>query len=374
MYAALRSASLTGRRLVVVHGVAVLFFVLSVLMYEAAAGVMLLVGALYFGRTSTARALRLWAVDVAAIAIALVYTAATIEKDVGGLADRFADIPRFVEQSIALFSFSVVPAGTTDRPVRFLAVAVVAAVVAVSLRRYVRTRDPTLGYWLRIAGSAVVAIAASYVVLLGTYLEPIHPGEGNRSNLVAEYGYAVLVVALVLVAVNGFGLRGSTAAAVGACGVALVGVNYIAGTIRDEREWERADRLQQPVLTAVRNVVPKLPDGATVLTFGHPAMAAPGVPIFYVNWDLDGAVRLLARSRDLSGHPVHESMQVECRSRDIRLVYPNVDEVSLVPYGSTFFLDVPTGRLQRAGTQAACQSGLEAFRPGSYLAAEGVTS
>ena len=55
-------------------------------------------------------------------------------------------------------------------------------------------------------------------------------------------------------------------------------------------------------------------------------------------------------------------------------MYPDANEVSLAPYGSTFFLDVPTGRFERVGTRAACQSGLEAFRPGSYLAAEGVES
>jgi hypothetical protein len=368
MYAGLRSASMTGRRGVVVHGVAVVFFVLSVLMYEAAAGVMLLVGALYLGRTSRSRALWLWGVDVVAIGIALVYTAATIDKNVGGVADRFTDMPRFVEQAISVFSLSLVPPDTTDRAVRALAVGAAAVVVAFALQRYVTTKDVALGYWLRIAGGAVVAIAASYAVLLGTYLEPVDPGEGNRANLVAGYGYAVLVVALAMVAAHAFGRRGKTVAIVAGCAVALLGANYVAGTVLDERRWERADRLQQPVLRAVERATPELPEGATVLTFGHPALAAPGVPVFFVNWDLDGAVQLRLHDPTIHAYPVHDHVRVTCEREALRLAYVDLDEHVRIAYGPVLFLDVPTGKTMRIPSRSVCNQALTTFRPGPFNA------
>src|SRR5213592_2825439 len=56
--------------------------------------------------------------------------------------------------------------------------------------------------------------------------------------------------------------------------------------------WDRAAAMQQDVLRSIARALPTGPPPATTIyTYGHAADVAPGIPIFSVPWDLQGAVQ-----------------------------------------------------------------------------------
>ena len=357
-----------GRRSTIALAGSAALYALSVLTYEVAGIALLLVGALYLLHAPRPKALRWWAVHAVVVSAGLVYTALTTEKAVGGIGGRLEDLPQYARQAVLLLSYSFVPPGTTSTAPRAAGLLLAGVIVLAAAWRYRKTRDRELGFWLLVVGGSVVTIASAYAVTLGAFLEPLRPGVYNRGNLFAAFGYAALVYALAMTAVHLVGGRRHILRAVAAAAAVLIAVGWIVRSYNDVTDWDRAARLQQIALDATSDAAATVPPGSTLFTFGHPGSLVDGIPIFYVHWDLDGALRMKANDRSLHAYPVYTSATLVCDSRQVAIEYIHSDSAAQADYRSTYFLDVPTRDVRRIASVDDCADALRVFRPGPEYA------
>jgi hypothetical protein len=99
-----------------------------------------------------------------------------------------------------------------------------------------------------------------------------------------------------------------------------------------------------------------------MLSFGAPAQAAPGVPIFDRPWDLGGALELRSGGAVTSAYPVYEGVKVSC---DRRLAIDGGGGYGRfeLPYRRLYFGDLEAG-VTRVNSPAACAAALRRLRPG----------
>ena len=366
-FVALRGIERDGQRSVVALWFAAALYALSVLTYEVAGIALLLVGSLYFRQAERSKALSWWAIHASMVGGALLYTALTTEKEVGGISERLDDVPTYSRQAVALFTLSFMPPGVSSTPLRAASMVLAGAIVALAAWRYRKTRDRQLGFWLAFVAASAIAVVSAYALTLGAFLDPMNPGLDNRGNIFAALGFAALVYGLVVTAALMLGPRpGIVAAAVGA--VVLIAAGYVARVEGHISEYDRATALQQPILRRTSNAAASLPGGSTIYTFGHPAQTANGIPIFYVSWDLNGAIAMETNDASFHAYPVYETARVFCTRRGVAITYPRYDSDARSGYGATFFLDVPSGAISRIASRAECIRALRKLRPGSdYL-------
>lgn len=336
-------------------------YALSVLTYEVAGIALLFVGALYLRHASRRKALRWWATHAGVVFGALLYTLLTTAKEVGTIGDRLDDLPRYTRQGVTLLTYSFGPEGSPA--VRYGGLLVAITIVAAGLWRYRASRNPELGFWLAFAGAAVVVVASAYFVVLGAFLEPLRDGVYNRGNIFAAYGFVAFVYALAMIAIRAAsGHRVVTAAA--AVAVALVAVGYVVRVRNDVADWDRAAKLQEPVVAAVTRASATSPLGSTFFTFGYPSQLSEGIPIFYLEWDLDGALDIELDRSDNVAYPVYETTTLVCDRAGVNIDFHHSDSTGNGDYGTTYFLDVPTGQVRRIASVDACADALRVFRPG----------
>ncbi|HEY2374284.1 MAG TPA: hypothetical protein VGH82_17320 [Gaiellaceae bacterium] len=367
---ALYGLNRAGTRGFVLHGVAAALYLLSILTYEVAGAAAILVGALYVGRAPLRRALQFWAIDVVVVLGGLIFSLVRTSsvRHVGSLHDRASDLPHMTRDAIALAESALLPFGRRTDVVHVLIGAVVVVAIAVLILRTVRgTRDRSSA-WLVIGAGALVAIAAAYFMFLGSTLHPLDPATSNRLNVFARFAYAVLIYALLaavaqLVAPT---KRVGQTAALAIAG--LIAVGYAVHLGHDESGWAKAARLQRNVLSVIDARFPRLDPGATVVTFGYPALVQPGAPIFYATWDFPGAVQLQHHDKRLSAVPVYETVELHCRPQRLVVRLPGSRGTATPRYSKLFFLDVPSGHTSRIASAAACGSAIRRFRPGPYFA------
>lgn len=370
-FVALRGITRDGRSSVVALALSSVLYAASVLTYEVAGAALLLSGALYLGRTERRKALRWWAIQAMVVVGALVYTALTTAKEVGGISDRLSDVPTYTRQAIALFSLSFVPADVTGTAPRAAGVLVAAAVVVVGVWRYRASRGPVLGFWLVFVAGSMIAIGTAYLITVGAFLDPIKPGLGNRGNIFAAFGFVSLLYGIAMIGLCLLAGRPAFVKSVVVGVLALIAVGYIVRVEDDAAAWDRAARLQEPALERVVDAASTLPPGSTVFTFGWPAQVSDGIPIFYVDWDLDGALAVRAGNRFRHAYPVYDRATFVCAPRAVSVQYPEFGSTAFAGYRRAFFLDVPTGRLERVTSRAACVRARATFRPGALQAPPG---
>jgi hypothetical protein len=361
---ALRGFGHPGRRGTAMHAGAAFLYLLSVLTYEVTAAAVLLAGLLYLGRASRPVVLRARLVDVAAVTAGLVYslTATVSSRHVGSLADRVGDLPDFTREFLLLVASALQPFGTMGRPLQALVLLIAAVVVAAALLRLRREDDPALRYWLRWMAIGLLAVGAAYFMFLGSHLHPLDPGIDNRINVFAGIGVCLLVYAIVACAAH-LVLASRPAAGALALGlVAVIAIGYGTRLASDEADWANAADHQREILAAVEPELSSLPRDSTVLLFGAPAQAAPGVPVFNRSWDLGGALELGSAGAVTSAYPVYEGVSVNCERRlaiDGGGGYGRFD----LPYRRLYFGDLERHRI-RVGSPAACAVALRHLRPG----------
>jgi len=362
------------RRSRVCHGIAAALYAASILTYEVAPMAILLSGLLYRTRATWRELRARWAFDaglvVVLLAIALRVTSRV--RHVGSPAERIADIPHFVGQTLTLFASMFVPPGASapwtaswglPSPATGKVAVLVAVAVVVALAAVRSGSNAVLRRWLVRAAGGAVAVAAAYFMFLGSGLVPLfYPGVDDRSNTLAAYGFVVVAYSVVVLAASllSRGRRPVTTVLV-AVGALAVGAGFVARVRDDMHRYDAATVEQRHVLERLRLALPHLAPASTIYTFDYPAEVAPGVPIFKYTWDLKGAVRLAWNDRTLAAAPVYDR-RAACGAREVTA--PELGAASAAAYGHVVFVDVATGRTRRIGSRTACLSARRTFEPG----------
>jgi hypothetical protein len=355
------------RAAIAMHAGADALYLFSVLTYEATAGVAMLAGFLYLGRTSLRGAARRWLADIVVVLAALSYSLATTvnSRHVGSIAERFDDVGEFAHQAALLLVSALVPVGSSNRPVvQGLVLLLVVVIIGVALLRWRQTSEGDLHDWIGLIAAAGVAIAAAYFMFLGSNLHPRDPGIDMRTNILAGTVYCVLAYGIVATG-SLLLLRSRPAAAALTVAAALaIAVGYGVRLHDDETTWRRAATLQDEVLSAVDSRLQPLPRASTVVTFGFPAQAGPEVPIFDKSWDLHSAVQLQGGDSTLRAYPVYEGVAVRCGPNTVVVDGRGNYGTFRVDYGRVYFLNISPDRGRRIRTPLACANALRDFHPG----------
>jgi hypothetical protein len=225
-----------------------------------------------------------------------------------------------------------------------------------------REDDPALRFWLRWLAIGSLVVAAAYFMFLGSHLHPLDPGIDNRINVFAGIGVCLLVYAIVACAAH-LVLASRPAAAALALGlVAVIAIGYGVRLVNDEVNWRDAADRQTEILTGAEAALSSLSQDSTVLSFGEPAQAAPGVPIFYRPWDLGGALELRSEGAVTSAYPVYEGVSVSCRRQLVVDGGGGYGRFELT-YRRLYFGDLEVG-LTPVDSPATCAAALRRLRPG----------
>ena len=378
---ALRSLRAVNRRGLALHVLAAALYAASVFTYETTAGLALVTGAVYLTAAPRRVALTRWGIDVVLVGAAIVHTARTSVKETKPLSDQLEHLPLMATDAASLWTEALVPAGVPGEATAVVAGAIVAGAVV----QVLRAKRPSSVLraqrrWLAVAAAATLAVACSYVVYLpSVYWHPRMDGLLNRVNVLAALPlsllvYAVLVLGWLTVAGRRRRrARRAVAVATGAC--VLIAIGYVGQVLVHEDQYLRAHEEQQRVLAAIERSVPAPPAGSTILTFGHPARVAPGVPVFYDNWDLSGAARLMWPDRVFEAYPVLHGSTVTCGADALELrllATPSATRLAprddRVPYGLAILVDVPRARAVRPTAGAQCRRALAQLTPGPWEA------
>lgn len=360
---ALRGLNRTGRRGTLMHAGAALLYLLSVLTYEVTAAAALLAGLLYLGRTSRARALRSWAVDVAVVFAGLLYSLLTTvgARPVATVSERIEDLPAFFRDSFLLLASALQPFGEMGRPLQALVLLAAGAVGLLAVLRLRRSDDPWLRRWLGWGLIGVVAAAAAYFMFLGSHLYPRDPGIDNRINVFAGLAICLVVYAVVACACRLF-LQGSRAAVVTAAIALLIGVGYAVALAGDRAHWVQAADRQEAILAGAERTLLPLPRGSAVVGFGFPSQTAPEVPVFNRPWDLQGALQLRSGDAVARAYPVYAGIKTACGSRFLVDGGAGYGRFRLA-YRRLYFFDAE-GMVEPIRSRAECRRAMSEYRPG----------
>jgi hypothetical protein len=365
---ALRGLRFEGRRAVLIHGLAVILYVLSVLIYEVAACAILLSVLLYRTRAPLRRAARRWLVDVVVVVsllgVSAVYTSRV--RHVGSLAERLADIPHFSRQGLSIFASAFLPRALDAAPAKVVALLVVAGLIGRAAVVALDPRRRELRRWLSIFALATAGLVSAYVMFLGSTIYPLDGGLDTRLNIFAglafvTLSYAVLVITAELLRLE----RGVLFAAIALASV-LLALNFGDRLRADIRRWDRATVLQRDFLSALKQTAQRPSAGSTIYTFGYPAEVPPGIPIFTHYWDMNGAVRLTFNDPSLDGRPIYVPGGVVCTRA---FVYPTRFGLKYASnYGKTLFVDLRAHKALVVRSQSRCDEAKKMFRPGALNA------
>jgi len=359
----LRGLRAEGRPARVMAGLGTTLYVLAVLTYEVVGGVVLLVVLVYAWWCGWGRAWRRWTRDLVGVVPALVFVwlrQPPHHTEHPSLRWQLSHAGRIAQGATDLLWEALTPGGARGAVV---AGAVLVVTVGALVARYALDRDDPargqLSRWLSIAAASVLAIGLAYspyVPGLGKYV-PGAPGVGNRVNLLAAFGYAVLVYALVMLT----GLlvarivRRKGAAVIGAMLCAAIVVAYTAVDRQHERQWDHATRIADHQLDTVARLVRDPRPGTVIYVFGDPNYVAPGIPVFTLAGDLNNAVKVRLRSRRADAYPMHPVTRWSCARAEM---YPR--DAAFGPrqgarYGRGIFLNVPRHAAVRIDSAAACR-------------------
>jgi hypothetical protein len=356
----------------IAHAGAVLLYAVSILLYEIAAGPILLSVLVYRRVTSWRRAAYMWLVDLVVVVPILLLVTSNNGRGKLTLSQELHHVRKIADQGLSLFAYAAAPIGS---PKRDLVIAVVLAVIACAavVCRLLPKLDPArveLKRWLIVVPFAVLGTALAWLVFVPAdpYYSPGEPGVGNRVNVLAAVGIVTLVYALAAMVGTLF-FRGlprwrilsSTFAVLASVGI---GIGYMHTLHRDVGAYNRAFNLEQSTLNVLKGRLGKPPPGSTIYTFNQPGYAAPGVPIFASSWDLNGAVKITFHDGSLRAYPVIQGVPVQCGAQSMGVP---VSGYRQSVYGRSYFVDIASGRVARVTSRHACNALLGSFPPGPVI-------
>ncbi len=368
------------RRVTELHIVAVLLCVASVLTYEAAAPLIALgIVALEFTRSPRRVALIRSAVCLAALALAAFIPRIPgllpgIEPHEGiTLSQQLQHARKMAGQTMTVMTNSAMPFGAPHRNVVLPILGLLTALAAVV---WVRRRrgfpaERSLRRSLGCVAAGIVVVILSYAVFINTnpgFYEPAARGEDNRINAVAALGYCLVVygAAMLLALLLTRGSRPRLAAVIASLAIAFVALGYAHRTRADTSAWDHAATLQREELTELRSALPPLAPSTTIFAFGGVGELTPGIYVFRVTWDLDGAAELLWRDFTLHAYPIFQGTTFVCGPSALYPIgFANGNgPAQSADYGHAVFIDVRTGRRMAIRSRADCLRARNLFTPG----------
>lgn len=317
-----------------------------------------------------------WAADIALTGVMLLTVLAlALPRYIIPWHQRLAFAKVVANESVTLLAFAAVPFAT---PSRTLVLAVITAVLVAGavVRSRLGTADVLrrgLGRWLVVAAAGLLVLVAGYALAIpGGYGRPLSPGIENRVNLVSGAGYVMFIYAAGavagLLAVRAARRPPAWATAVPVAISLVIGAGYVGLSRESAAHYDRSFAEQLRVLEAIREGGP-YPHASLVFAFGYPSFTAVGVPVFAWIWDLPPASKVILDDPPPAAFPVLPGTTFSC---DADSVVPmngfGLGEFQRSDYGTTFFVDVPTGRTQRIDDRNECEAAVAAFRPGPLAA------
>jgi hypothetical protein len=365
---ALRGLRAGGFRSVVLHGAAMILYLLSLVIYEVAACAIALSILLYRTRAPLQRATRRWFLDLllvlTVLGLSAIYTSRV--RFVASPTQRLHDIPDFAQQGLAILASSFLPSALDSRIAKAAMLVGITAVIAYALMQSRKAQRDELRDWLRVLGVAALGVVAAYVMFLGSSLYPSSQGLDTRLHLFAGLALSASCYAIVALAVNllPFGSRQSLALI--AAGGLVLAVGFGIRARDDIDRWDAAPVAQRNFIAALKRTVQRPPSNSTIFSFGYPGEISPGIPIFSHEWDLNGALRLSYNDPSLNGLPILRRDQINCEKH---LVYASsVGRGHGAKYGKAIFVDVTTHHRLILRSQSECAAALRHFSPGPLVA------
>ena len=353
---------------VVLHCLAIVLYVASMLDYELTAPVILLAGFVYVHQVGWRRGGWRWALDAIAVLTTLLHRDLTTHKHSFGVSADLDHARVIGDQALTLAAHSVLPVGGVPRVgvlIGIGGVVGVGLVLALSGPPSQRQRARrNVGYL--VAGAAVVVAGYLMIVPADPGYQPVSAGVGNRIDAVAALGFALIVLALCgIVGQVAARMTGGSGRRVAGVSTALALVIIAMGAsvvVTDASHWDRASVEQQETLAVIRHLVRSPSATTTVFTFGRSGYSAPSVPIFGGggNGDLVGAVRVMWMNGSVRGFPILQEMHFVCSSYSVRLLDTGMINSTTV-YGRADFINLLTSKVVVPRDQHQCQAVTSAF-------------
>jgi hypothetical protein len=357
------------------HAAATAAFAASVQTYPVITVSIVLTFAIYWPRAEPRHALALWAKDIGTAVVATALPVAIAghrgvnSPPLVSLDEALRHAELIADQGLSLLARSLVPFGM---PERVVVIAVSLAIVACAVVQAGAAEAAAREYarrWLGwgLAGAAVVVTGyAIYVPALTEFYLPLAPGSDNRVNALPGIGFCLIALSLAML-LAGFVLfparRWRWTAAFGALLLAPVLVGYLDLVQHDMDDWNRAADLQRAQLARMQEIGEPPPE-TTEYVYGGVGLAAPGVTVFRVAWDLHNATRLLWDEYELRAFPVFEGTRIHCR---VSYLVPAGDGVGPEQggiYPNVLFTDLRSGERVRVRDRVACRRAVSRFEPG----------
>jgi hypothetical protein len=361
--ASLHGARQDGRRGLAWEFAAGILFGLSVLVYQLASVVALLVAliGLRDDRRRAARRLAINLVCVAAAALvplALAGSAGTSSTPADPVGAWLGNAAKLADGGATVLVAGAMP---FRAPHRNVVLPVLLALVAVAALLGRGEGGEEVRRWLRWAAAGAAVVVAAYLVYVpakrGAYV-PVAPASANRVNILAGVGDALLLFAVAMAlgaAVARRAPRRGTGALVSAGLLAFLLVGYYRHVHADARVWDRVRSEEVAALARLR-ALGALPAGSTDLITGVVPTGAPGIDVFHFSWQLNSAVSLTDGSTASISYPVAIDITVQCEPGGVIATGPPgvVGDDLTASYGTVYFTDLRSGRRVRINSPRQC--------------------
>ena len=355
----------SGRR-VALHATGALLYGASLATYEVAATVIPVFFLAYLRRAPLRTAVLRSACDTALVAALLILSAVRTSDvrglDVPGPMARLPGLPAQLRDGASVL-VDTLTAGPLPRAAVLVLPVAVAGAFLVRSRRGATWRS--VRPWAEGVLAAGVFSVAALLPFTG-YLSPGASGVDNRGNIV--FGLAVAAATYCLL--------GATVAAVSAAAgpraprslapVLLTGAVVVLSALlwldlqREIDRWGTAAARQQDVLAEIERLAGSPAPDSVLFVAGFRGGSSPGLPVFWLGWDLRGAVQLRYGDPSLAAYPVFEDVTVTCRADEVIAddgrQGEGMDPGEPARYGRALFLDLTAGTLQVPRDASACRA------------------
>lgn len=369
------------RTSLILHGVSLLFFVASLLLYEQALPVMMLSVLIYRIKVPWRPAIYRWIVDVVVLGtIALTVTNSSesgFKQTTGGMFHHAGEI---YGQLHTMLSTVVLPFGSSQWYILLLLalIPLTGGVVWWLLPSGLQLRSD-LRRWLTVMAAGVLIILACYVIYIPAldYYVPMRVGIADRINAVPSigwvllfYGGARMIGALIFQNVPNGRRLGQAVAVVGCC---LVAIGWIRVLHDESNSYTGAFREDLRVLNSIQTAIPNPAPESTIWTFGQPVLYAPEIPVFGNTWDMTTSVQLQYDDPSLTSYVALPEIQFKCTAAGVEpsVAYsPEEAPVLASTYGHTYFINTNTGENVLIKSQAECERVAGTYEPSPLLPPE----